>query len=171
MNFANTIVPRVGVGSNYLRWGQLEYLEHCSISIYALRGIGTAHTLSRFYPADIACTLISVSRFGYAGTCLPVLSGFGTAHTLSLLSVFGPSQYPRYFSRQYSNTLNIRTTSCSRAYICAAFLCYPDHQEKNILAGYTLYALKLTQLATKYYSATSTLRSLFVLMFTPNALN
>ena len=27
------IVPRVGIGANYFRWGQLVSLEHCSISI------------------------------------------------------------------------------------------------------------------------------------------
>ena len=34
--------------------------------------------------------------------------------------------------------------------------CYPEHEEKNILGGYMLYLLYLTQPATKYYGATST---------------
>ena len=129
------IVPLVGVGENYLRWGQLEYLEHCSISIYALRGIGTPNALSRFCTADIACTSISVSRFGTIRVHTCLCSRGSAQQILSLLSVFGPSQYPQYFSRQYSNTLSIRTTICSRAFYLWSLLMLPWASRKKYFGG------------------------------------
>ena len=114
-----------GSWSKLLSLGTTRVLEHCSISIYALRGIGTATTLSRFCTADIACTP-SLSCFGTTGTYLPVLSGLGdTAHTLithsiwafSVLAIFQP---PVLYYSQYSDY----------------DLGYPEHREKHILAGY-----------------------------------
>ena len=167
------IVPRVGVGANYFRWGQLEYFralqyfDLCSARDrcreYSLEVMYCGYCL---YSQVFRVSVLRVRTFACA------LGVRYCSIILSLLSVFGPSQHSQYFSRQYSNTLSTGTTISSRAFICEAFLCYPEHKENFILAGcIMLYALYLTQPATKYYSATSTSRNFFALTFTPHTLN
>ena len=95
------MVPPVGVGENYFRWGQLEYFKHwqcfgnmyCEYSQY-LEVLYHGYFL---YP--------STSYFDAAGTYLPVLSGFRAAHTLSILRVVGSSRYSLYVGRQYVNSM------------------------------------------------------------------
>ena len=105
------VVPRVGVGANYFRWGQLGYSNHWSV----FREYVLLRVLSVFRVSVLRILLaLQVSCVSKLRIYLPVLSRFHTAHTLStlLISVFsslaicGPSQCLPCFGRQCSNPLS-----------------------------------------------------------------
>ena len=82
------------------------------------------------------------SQYNSLAASTPILSVFGLRFVLEHLSV-----KPSYVTLSTKKKIFWRDICC------------------------TWYALKLTQPATKYYSATSTFRIFFVLTFTPHALN
>ena len=134
------IVPRVGVGANYFRWGQLEYLEHCSISIYFLRGIGTANTLEVLYCGY--CLYSKCFVFRYYGCIFACALGARYC-----------SSYAHY--SQYLGLLSIRHILAASTPILSVVLglrlflerlsvkpslCYPEYQE-NIYFGGVYYVV------------------------------
>ena len=102
------MVPRVGVGTNFFRWGHLEYLILAKFRDCILL---STRSISRFCAGDIACTpkYFGVRNCGY---CL--YSVFcTTAHTPSARSIWAfctarTLQYSQLLGLQYSNTLSTR---------------------------------------------------------------
>ena len=93
------LVPRVGVGANYFRWGQLEYLRALAVLWeYVLRGICTARNMYceySHYLKVLNCgyclysTYFGVRYCGYTFTCalgVPYCSYSQHSQYLSLLS-------------------------------------------------------------------------------------
>ena len=86
------MLPRVGVGANYARWGQLEYLRVLAVlREYILRVLAVFRgSVLRILPV-----LPSISVLDTAGAAC---TRFCTAHT--------PSTHSQYLGRQYCNTLS-----------------------------------------------------------------
>ena len=115
------ILPRVGVGTNGLRWGQLEYLEHWQYFEILCTTRNSVLTLCCGY--ILACAL--------GVRYLLMLSIVSVFWAYSVLAIFWPPllQYLVVGLRFVLERLPVKPS------------CYPEHQETFILGGYILYSV------------------------------
>ena len=110
------MVPRVGVGANYFRWGQLEYFEYGQY--FVLMYCEYSQHFEVLYCGYCLCSKYFGVR--YCGYCLYVLGVLYCSWPYSQYSQYlglqycSYSKYSQYLGRQYSNTCLLYTSPSPR---------------------------------------------------------